>query len=72
MAANVQTPEFDGSLDDLLDHNVRVVAGSAGLGKRERADLVKTLEKAAARIGKAPPLTWAIDRLKKVKESPGS
>jgi len=74
MLADVQAPEVDQILEELLDHEEPIVVDWAGLGlgKRKRADLVEPLEKAAARIGKAPPLTWAIDRLKKVKESPGS
>jgi SEC-C motif len=70
MVANVQAPEVDRILEDLLDHDEPVVVDWAGLGlgKRKRIDLLERLEKAAARIGKAPRLTWAIDHLKKVKE----
>jgi hypothetical protein len=74
MLANVQAPEVDPLLEDLLDHDEPVVADWAGLGlgKRNRVDLLERLGKAAARIGKAPRLTWAIDHLKKVKETPRS
>jgi len=68
MVANVQAPEVDRILEDLLDHDEPVVVDWAGLGlgKRKRIDLLERLEKAAARIGKAPRLTWAIDHLKKL------
>jgi hypothetical protein len=68
--ANVQAPEVDRILEELLDHEEPVVVDWAGLGlgKRKRVDLVETLEKAAARIGKAPRLTWAIDHLRKLQE----
>jgi len=70
MLANIQAPEVDRILEKLLDHDESVVVDWAGLGlgKRKRVDLLERLEKAAARIGKAPRLTWAIDHLKKVKE----
>jgi hypothetical protein len=70
MVANLQAPEVDRILEDLLDHDEPVVVDWAGLGlgKRNRVDLLERLEKAAARIGKAPRLIWAIDHLRKVKE----
>ena len=70
MVANIQAPEVDRILEDLLDHDEPAVVDWAGLGlgRRKRTDLVPALEKAAARIGKAPRLTWAIGHLKKMKE----
>jgi hypothetical protein len=70
MVAGIQAPEVDRILEELLDHEEPAVVDWAGLGlgKRKRVDLIGRLEKAAARIGKAPRLTWAIDHLKKVKE----
>jgi hypothetical protein len=70
MLANVQAQEVDRILEDLLDHDEPVVVDWAGLGlgKRKRVDLLERLEKAAARIGKAPRLTWAIDHLRKLEE----
>ena len=70
MLANVQLPEVDPILEELLDHDEPLVVDWAGLGlgRRKRMDLVPALEKAAARIGKAPRLTWAIGHLKKMKE----
>jgi tetratricopeptide (TPR) repeat protein len=69
MLANVEAPEVDRILEDLLDHDEPVVVDWAGLGlgKRKRVDLLERLEKAAARIGKAPRLTWAIDHLRKLQ-----
>jgi len=71
MLANVEAPEVDEILEGLLNHEEPVVVDWAGLalGKRKRVELLETLEKAAARIGKAPRLAWAIDQLKKIRES---
>jgi len=70
MLANVRAPEVDRILEDLLDHDEPVVVDWAGLGlgKRQRVDLLERLEKAAARIGKAPRLAWAIEHLRRVTE----
>ena len=69
MLANVQAPEVERMLEDLLDHDEPVVVDWAGLGlgKRKRVDLLERLEQAAARMDKAPRLTWAIDHLRKLK-----
>jgi hypothetical protein len=66
--ATIQAPEVDRILEELLDHEEPAVVDWAGLGlgRRKRVDLVETLERAAARIGKAPRLAWAIDHLKKL------
>lgn len=70
MLADVKAPEVDEILVGLLDHEEAVVADWAGLGlgKRQRVDLIDSLEQAKARIGKAPRLTWAIEHLRGLKE----
>jgi hypothetical protein len=70
MLADVKAAEVDEILVELLDHEEPVVADWAGLGlgKRKRVDLIERLEQAAARIGKAPRLTWAVEHLRGLKE----
>ncbi|HYA01495.1 MAG TPA: SEC-C metal-binding domain-containing protein [Syntrophobacteria bacterium] len=73
LLGNVEAPEVDEILVELLDHQERVVVDWAGLGlgKRNRVDLIETLEKAAARIGKAPRLMWAVEHLRGLKGKAG-
>jgi hypothetical protein len=70
LLGNVEAPEVDEILVELLDHQERAVVDWAGLGlgRRNRGDLIEILEKASARIGKAPRLMWAVEHLKGLKE----
>jgi hypothetical protein len=70
MLSKVDTPEVDDFLLELLDHKKPAVVDWAGLvlGKRNRVDLLPTLEEVSTRIGKKPRISWAINHLKKLKE----
>jgi tetratricopeptide (TPR) repeat protein len=70
MLSNLDAPGVDDFLLELLDHEEVAVVDWAGLvlGKRDRVDLLPTLEEVNARIGKKPRISWAINYLKKIKE----
>jgi tetratricopeptide (TPR) repeat protein len=70
MLSNLEAPGVDDFLQELLDHEVPAVVDWAGLvlGKRDRVDLLPTLEEVNTRIGKKPRISWAINHLKKIKE----
>jgi hypothetical protein len=70
MLADVKAPGVDEIFVELLEHEEPVVADWAGRGrgKRKRVVLIERLEQAAARIGKAPRLTWAVEHLRGLKE----
>jgi tetratricopeptide (TPR) repeat protein len=70
MLSNLDAPGVDDFLLELLDHEEVAVVDWAGLvlGKRDRVDLLPTLEEVNARIGKKPRISWAINDLKKIKE----
>ncbi|MEE9531466.1 MAG: SEC-C metal-binding domain-containing protein [Syntrophobacteria bacterium] len=69
MLSNLDTPGVDDFLLELLDHEEPAVVDWAGLvlGKRDRVDLLPTLEEVNTRIGKKPRISWAIKHLKKIK-----
>jgi tetratricopeptide (TPR) repeat protein len=70
MLSNLDSPDVDDFLLALLDHEKVAVVDWAGLvlGKRDRVDLLPTLEEVNTRIGKKPRISWAINHLKKIKE----
>ncbi len=70
MLSNLDAPGVDDFLQELLDHEKPAVVDWVGLvlGKRNRVDLLPTLEEVSARIGKKPRISWAINHLKKIKE----
>ncbi len=70
MLSNLDAPGVDDFLLELLDHEEPAVVDWAGLvlGKRDRVDLLPTLEEVNTRIGKKPRISWAINHLKKLKE----
>jgi hypothetical protein len=70
MLSNLDAPGVDDFLLDFLDHDEPAVVDWAGLvlGKRDRVDLLATLEEAKIRIGEKPRISWAINHLKKLKE----
>ncbi len=70
MLSNLDAPGVDDFLLELLDHEEPAVVDWAGLvlGKRDRVDLLATLEEVNARIGEKPRISWAINHLKKLKE----
>jgi hypothetical protein len=70
MLSNLDAPGVDDFLLELLDHEEPAVVDWAGLvlGKRDRADLLPTLQEVNARIGKKPRISWAINHLKKLNE----
>ena len=70
MLSNLDAPGVDDFLQELLDHEEPAVVDFAGLvlGKRDRADLLPTLEEVNTRIGNKPRISWAINHLKKRKE----
>ncbi|MGD8253605.1 MAG: SEC-C metal-binding domain-containing protein [Syntrophobacterales bacterium] len=71
MLSNLDAPGVDDFLQELLDHEEPAVVDFAGLvlGKRNRTDLLPALEEANARIGNKPRIGWAINQLKKIRES---
>jgi tetratricopeptide (TPR) repeat protein len=70
MLSNLDSPDVDDFLLELLDHEEVAVVDWAGLvlGKRDRVDLLPILEETNNRIGKKPRISWAINHLKKIKE----
>jgi len=68
--SDLDAPGVDDFLLELLDHEEPAVVDWAGLvlGKRDRVDLLPTLEEVNTRIGKKPRISWAIKHLKKLKE----
>ena len=70
MLSNLDAPGVDDFLLELLDHEEPAVVDWAGLvlGKRDRVDLLATLEEVNARIGEKPRISWAINHLRKLKE----
>lgn len=70
MLSNLDAPGVDDFLLELLDHEEPAVVDWAGLvlGKRDRVDLLPTLEEVNTRIGEKPRISWAIKHLKKLKE----
>jgi hypothetical protein len=70
MLSNLDAPGVDDFLQELLDHEEPAVVDFAGLvlGKRDRVDLLPTLEEVNTRIGNKPRISWAINHLKKIKE----
>ena len=70
MLSNLDAPGVDDFLLELLDHGEVAVVDWAGLvlGKRNRVDLLATLEEVNTRIGEKPRISWAINHLKKIKE----
>ena len=70
MLSNLDAPGVDDFLQELLDHEKPAVVDYAGLvlGKRDRVDLLPTLEEVSTRIGNKPRISWAINHLKKIKE----
>ena len=70
MLSNLDAPGVDDFLLELLDHEEPAVVDWAGLvlGKRDRVDLLPTLEEVNTRIGNKPRISWAINHLKKIKE----
>jgi tetratricopeptide (TPR) repeat protein len=70
MIGSLDTPEVDELLVELLKAEEPEVVDWAGLvlGKRDRVDLLPTLEEANSRIGDKPRIGWAINRLSKLKE----
>ena len=71
MLSNIDAPGVDDFLQELLDHEKPAVVDWVGLvlGKRNRTDLLPALEEANARIGNKPRIGWAINQLKKIRES---
>ena len=69
MLSNLDAPGVDDFLLELLDHEEPAVVDWAGLvlGKRDRVDLLPTLEEVNTRIGEKPRISWAIKHLKKIK-----
>jgi tetratricopeptide (TPR) repeat protein len=70
MLSSFDVPGVDELLVEFLESEEPAVVDWAGLviGKRNRVDLLSTLEEARSRIGKQPRIGWAIDHLKKIKE----
>lgn len=70
MLSNLDAPGVDDFLQELLDHEEPAVVDFAGLvlGKRNRVDLLPTLEEVNTRIGNKPRISWAINHLKKINE----
>ncbi len=70
MLSNLDSPDVDDFLLELLGHEEVAVVDWAGLvlGKRDRVDLLPTLEEVNTRIGKKPRISWAINHLKKLTE----
>ena len=70
MLSNLDVPGVEELLVEFLESEEPAVVDWAGLviGKRNRVDLLSTLEEARSRIGKKPRIGWAIDHLKKIKE----
>ena len=70
MLSNLDVSGVDELLVEFLESEEPAVVDWAGLviGKRNRADLLDTLEEARSRIGKKPRIGWAIDHLKKIKK----
>jgi tetratricopeptide (TPR) repeat protein len=71
MLSNIDAPGVDDFLRELLDHEKPAVVDWVGLvlGKRKRTDLLPALEEANSRIGNKPRIGWAIDQLKRIRES---
>ena len=70
MLSNLDVPGVDQLLVELLESEEPAVVDWAGLviGKRNRVDLLSTLEEARSRIGKKARIGWAIDHLQKLKK----
>jgi tetratricopeptide (TPR) repeat protein len=70
MLTNLETSGVDELLLEFLESEEPAVVDWAGLvlGKRDRVDLLPTLEEVNTRIGEKPRISWAINHLKKLKE----
>jgi tetratricopeptide (TPR) repeat protein len=71
MLSNFDVSGVDELLVEFLESEETAVVDWAGLviGKRNRTDLLPALEEANSRIGNKPRIGWAIEHLKKLKET---
>jgi hypothetical protein len=71
MLGSLEAADADNFLIELLESEEVAMVDWAGLalGKRKRVDLLPTLEEASSRIGNKPRINWAINHLKKIRDS---